>query len=174
MMFRHPTAQDGAEIWRIVRDSGVLDLNSSYCYLLMSHYFSATCLVAAKEPNGQKPAPLAGFVVGFRPPETPEALFVWQVAVDIPYRGTGLGKTMLHRLLQAQPAGEVTYLEATISPSNTASHALFRAVATELEAEHTLTPLFPAEWFPSEGTEEGNHEPEERCWIGPFTVSYRK
>ncbi len=163
MIFRHPTAKDGSEIWRIVRESKVLDVNSSYCYLMMGEYFSKNCIVA-EETASNSSKKLAGFVVGFCPPEKPDTLFVWQVASDNGQRGKGLGKTLLLELLQRQDHDTVHYLEATISPSNTASHALFKAAAKSLGGMHQLSPLFPAEWFPP------GHEEEDLCRIGPFNL----
>lgn len=166
MIFRHPTAEDGAAIWRIVRDSGVLDVNSSYAYLMMGQYFGATCMVAEDETAESGEDRLAGFVIGFRPPSDPEALFVWQVAVDSAYRGQGIASRMLRSLLNDQPAAEVRFLEATISPSNAASQALFCGTATHLNTDCSVTDLFPAEWFPADG----DHEPEQRYRIGPFSL----
>src|SRR3954469_14238353 len=47
-----PGVADGAAIWRIARDSKVLDLNSSYSYLLWCRDFAATSAVARDE-NGE-------------------------------------------------------------------------------------------------------------------------
>lgn len=161
MNYRHPTAEDGAEIWRIVRDSGVLDLNSSYCYLMMGQYFSDSCIVAEDEDSSR----LAGFIIGFRPPKDQEALFVWQVAVDSDYRGQGIAGTMLTELLRLQPPGEVRYIEATISPSNAASQALFSSIAKKLNTDINSEKLFPADWFPGSAAE---HEAEDRYRVGPI------
>ncbi|MGD2116620.1 MAG: GNAT family N-acetyltransferase, partial [Acidobacteriota bacterium] len=72
---RAATPEDGGAIWRLVKDSRVLDVNSSYAYLLWCKHFGHTSVVA--ELDGEP----AGFVTGFRPPEHPEVIFVWQVAV---------------------------------------------------------------------------------------------
>lgn len=168
MIFRHPTAEDGAAIWRLVRDSGVLDLNSSYCYLMMGQYFANSCMVAVDdtaEPGQTQP--LAGFVIGFRPPQDAKTLFIWQVAVDASQRGKGIGSRLLQELLHSPVNSDVRMIEATISPSNTASQALFKAAAAKLDAEFTKTPLFPAEWFPGDSDE---HEAEDRYRVGPFTL----
>ncbi|MFW6363854.1 MAG: diaminobutyrate acetyltransferase [Spirochaeta sp.] len=162
MKFQHPTAQDGAAIWTIVRDSGVLDLNSSYCYLMMGQYFSRSCIIARDEAT----ATVAGFIIGFRPPEDQQTLFVWQVAVSRDFQGQGIATRMLMHLLASQPQDEVRFIEATISPSNTASQALFIGAAGKLAAEYSVADLFPAEWFPGGGV----HEPEQRYRIGPFTT----
>ncbi len=58
--------EDGAAIWRIARDSKVLDLNSSYSYLLWCRDFAATSAVARGE-NGE---PIA-FVTGYLRPTAP-------------------------------------------------------------------------------------------------------
>ncbi|RBL85135.1 diaminobutyrate acetyltransferase, partial [Streptomyces cavourensis] len=55
-----PRVEDGAAIWRIARDSEVLDLNSSYSYLLWCRDFAATSAVA----RGEDGEPIA-FVTGY-------------------------------------------------------------------------------------------------------------
>lgn len=57
----------------------------------------------------------------------------------------------------------VRYLMATVTPSNTASQALFRQTAKALQAPCEVSEGFPAAWFP-----DGNHEPEELFQIGPL------
>src|ERR1700743_1213544 len=76
-----PRVEDGGALWRIARDSGVLDLNSSYSYLLWCRAFAATWAVARADAG----API-GFVTGYVRPQAPEVLVVWQVAVDRQYR----------------------------------------------------------------------------------------
>ena len=83
IVFRPPRINDGAAIWRLVKESGVLDLNSSYMYLLLCKDFSDSCVVA--EEDGQ----LLGFVTGYRPPGRENAIFLWQVGVDAKARGKG-------------------------------------------------------------------------------------
>lgn len=61
-----PRVDDGAAIWRIARDSEVLDLNSSYSYLLWCRDFAATSVVA----RGADGEPV-GFVTGYLRPEAP-------------------------------------------------------------------------------------------------------
>ena len=39
VIFRAATLDDGAAMWRIARDSRVLDLNTSYAYLIMARDF---------------------------------------------------------------------------------------------------------------------------------------
>ena len=73
--FRGPAASDAADLWRLARDSGSLDLNSPYAYLMWCTDFADTAVVAT---DGDE---VVGFVVGHRPPTDPDSAFVWQVAV---------------------------------------------------------------------------------------------
>lgn len=158
IVIRAPAVSDGAEIWRIVKESGTLDLNSAYLYLLLCKDFSETCVVA--EQNGR----LVGFVTGYRPPQHKEVIFLWQVGVDLACRGQGLGKRMVKAFLRSEGARGAAHLETTISPSNQASQALFRGIARELGAGVEVTPCFVATDFPT-GKE---HEAEELYRIGPL------
>ncbi|CAM5451691.1 hypothetical protein SFUMM280S_06955 [Streptomyces fumanus] len=88
-----PRVTDGAALWRMARDSKVLDLNSSYSYLLWCRDFAATSAVARAE-SGEA----VGFVTGYVRPDRPDTLFVWQVAVDAAYRGRGLAAALLDGL----------------------------------------------------------------------------
>src|SRR5690625_7653335 len=79
--FRKPNLKDGKDIWSLVKDTGVLDLNSSYSYILWCDKFADSTIVAVKDCE------VVGFVQGFVQ-ETPEpTLFVWQVAVSETVRG---------------------------------------------------------------------------------------
>jgi diaminobutyrate acetyltransferase len=155
--FRAPDKSDGAAIWALVKKSGVLDLNSAYNYLLLGEYFSDTCRVAY---NGGR---LAGFVSGFVPPRQPDTLFVWQIGVDPAEQGRGLGKRLLCDILATPACGHLRYLEATVTPSNTASERLFRAIADEFDVPCRVSPIFAEDDFPGEA-----HEPERRFRIGPI------
>lgn len=156
---RRPTLEDGAALHRMVVDGGGLDANSPYAYLMMAQWFADTCLLA--EEAGRP----IGFVMGFRPPRQPDTLFVWQVGIDPSQRGRGLGKALLLALVDHAPP-EVRFLEATVTPSNAASEALFRGVARSLGAWVEIRDLFPASAFPGSG-----HEAERLFRIGPFSRS---
>jgi L-2,4-diaminobutyric acid acetyltransferase len=54
------------------------------------------------------------------------------------------------------------FVEATVTPDNTASDRLFAAFARDRDAELRRTPLLPGELFP------GDHQPEELYRIGPL------
>jgi len=155
--FRAPEAGDGAAIYKIVEDSGVLDLNSAYSYLMLGEYLGDTCLVA--ERKGE----IVGFVSGLVPRTKPETLFIWQVASAQSERGRGLAKRLVHAMLTRPACRHVRYIEATVTPSNKPSKRLFRALARDLEAGFTIGQGFDAELFPGEG-----HESERLIRVGPF------
>lgn len=143
-ILRPPHVDDGGSLWHIACDSGVLDTNSSYAYLMWCRDFAATSIVA--EIDGE----IAGFVIGYRRPQTPDALFVWQVAVDHGHRGRGLGVAMLERLLNNCAAEGMTNLETTISPDNPASIAMFGSLARRRGAVLVHYPLFDRKDFPDQ------------------------
>lgn len=153
--FRHPNKADGYGIYDLASRSKPLDLNSGYHYVLFAHHFSQTCLIA--EADGK----LAAFVTGYREPEHPESLFVWQVAVDSDFRGHGLAKKLLLELIARTDPDRI---EATITPDNDASQGLFRSLAKALDAPWAFeTDLF------SRADLGGHHAPERA-----FVITRRK
>ncbi|MEU1055202.1 diaminobutyrate acetyltransferase [Streptomyces sp. NPDC005876] len=155
-----PEVADGAALWRIARDSKVLDLNSSYSYLLWCRDFAATSAVARAE-NGEA----VGFVTGYVRPDRPDTLFIWQVAVDTAYRGRGLAAALLDGLVARTVAEQaLTTLETTISPDNLPSRRLFTSFAERHGAAVEREVLFDAGLFP-----DGPHEPEVLYRIGPLS-----
>lgn len=155
--FRPPTSKDAAAVWRLVRDSGVLDVNSPYAYLLVCSHFARTSRVA--EEDGR----LLAFVAGYRRPDAREAFFVWQVGTAAEARGRGLAKRLILDLVHAEHALGARWLDATVTPSNTASAALFRSVARELDVGCAESTAYPSATFPEPG-----HEDEILFRIGPF------
>jgi len=156
-----PNITDGAAIWHIARDSEVLDLNSSYSYLLWCRDFSRTSVVA----RGSEGRPI-GFVTGYVRPESPQTLVVWQVAVDRAHRGRGLAARMLDDLARRWRADEEGghWIETTITPDNDASHRLFTSFGERHGARVEREVLFDEGLFP-EGQE---HKPEVLYRIGPL------
>ncbi len=158
-VIRSGRVEDGAGVWRVVRESGVLDVNSSYAYLLFLDHFGHTSVVA--EHDGE----VVGFVTGFRPPREPEVIFVWQVAVAESMRGRGLARRLLGELVRLPGSDGVRFMHTTVTPSNEPSQALFRSFARGVGAEVTVSPYFGEDLFPEDG-----HEPEELYRIGPFEI----
>jgi L-2,4-diaminobutyric acid acetyltransferase len=164
---RHPVPADAAAIYRLVCTDGGLDRNSLYCYLLVGRDFSRTSLVATRLELGGEV--LAGFVSAYRPPDRPETLFVWQVGVAQAARRQGLAVKMLHRLLSLPQCGDVTFLEATVTPSNEASRRLFTRLASDLGASLRVATGFTADLFGgAEPPGETAHEAEDCFVIGPL------
>lgn len=155
---RTPTVADGPALWRMAADSAVLDVNSPYAYLLWCRDFAATSVIA--EAAGEP----AGFVTGYRRPEQPATLMVWQVAVDVAHRGAGLAGLMLDHLVTALRPDGVTHVETSITPNNEASRRLFSAFARRWEALLERSELFGAGLFPEA------HLAEELFRIGPLRM----
>lgn len=153
VVFERPRLEDGRALWRIARDAGTLDLNSPYGYVLWCRDFPGTSVVAR---SGAGPC---GFITGYRRPDEPGTLFVWQVAVDASRRGEGLARRMLDHLADRG----CRFVEATVTPGNTASDRLFASFARARGADLRRTPLLAADLFP------GDHEPEVLYRIGPLS-----
>lgn len=148
---------------RLVAETEVLDLNSTYTYLLMATDFASTSIVAEKD--GQ----ICGLITGYHPPARPEVLFVWQVAVAASARGTGLASAMLDDLVhrvRAERRGHPVTVEATVAPSNTASRAFFGAFARRNGVPLIEEPRFTAAHL----TADQSHEDEPTVRIGPITT----
>jgi L-2,4-diaminobutyric acid acetyltransferase len=153
------TVTDGPALWQMAKDSDTLDVNSPYAYLLWCRDFAATSVIA--EVGGQP----AGFVMGYRRPEQPATVVVWQVAVNAAHRGAGIAGRMLdHLVARLQPDG-VTHLETSITSDNQPSQRLFLGFARSWDAAVERSELFAAKLFPD------GHLAEELFRIGPVRVS---
>lgn len=153
---RPATPTDGRDMWEFVRAAGALELNPSYAYILICQHFGNTCLVAEKDGR------MVGFVLAYVPPRQPDTVFVWQIGVSREVRGRGVGHKLLRQLLALDGCRNVTFLEASITPSNKPSQNLFRAFARKNGVPCRKLPFFPAEFFPEE------HEPEHLYRLGPL------
>lgn len=152
-----PRVEDGVDCWRLAAESKVLDVNSRYAYLLWCRDFAATSVIARLDGNA------VGFVTGYRRPDEPCTLVVWQVAVDATARGHGLGGRMLDALVEHVPG--IDHLETTVTPDNDASLRLFAAFAQRHGAPIERTELFGRELLGAD------HHPEVLHRIGPFAPS---
>ncbi|HEY2764021.1 MAG TPA: diaminobutyrate acetyltransferase [Pseudonocardiaceae bacterium] len=155
-----PDSADGPHLWRLTRDSGVLDVNSSYAYLMWCRDFAGTSAVARLDGT------VVGFVTGFVRPQAPDTVMVWQVAVDAQQRGRNLAGRMLHTIVDRLCRQGVCWMHTTISPGNEASIRLFTALARDRGTGIERHMLFAPEDFPDE--EPGDHEAEDLYVIGPF------
>lgn len=155
--FTQPELKDGLAVTDLIQNSPPLDLNSSYCYMLCCSLWAETSVCAW---DGDK---LIGFVSAFIRPDQPEALFIWQVAVDESARGKQLAKRMILEILKRPASQPTKVLHTTISPDNTASWRMFAGLTRALECEsRTFDFLDKEQHF------QGLHESEELLEIGPF------
>ena len=152
--FRKAEPADGKAMYELVKEMGGLELNTAYFYILFCIDFADTCVVA--EVDGK----LAGFVLGHRPPERPDAVFVWQVGVAPWMRKQGLARKLLEAFLAQNP--DARWLEASVTPDNTASRKLFKSVARDRGVDCAIEDYMPAKLFPD------GHEAEDLFRIGPL------
>lgn len=154
---RRPQKRDAADIHHLVSQCPPLDLNSLYTYLLLTEHFADTCIVA-HDGGG-----IEGFVSAYVPPDRPDVLFVWQVAVHERARGKGLARHMLNELLRRPGLNRIRYIETTVGPDNFASRSLFASLSRQWGGGLCETPLFDRHLF---GMHQHDDEPLIR--IGPF------
>jgi diaminobutyrate acetyltransferase len=154
-----PELADGAQMWRIARDSQVLDVNSSYAYLLWCRDFAGTSAVA------RLGARAVGFVTGYVRPSTPDTVVVWQIAVDSAARGRGVAGALLDSVVDRLAAQGVNRMETTITEDNLASRRLFEALAGKLGCDFRQSELFADQHFPDD------HEAEDLYRIGPWVIT---
>ncbi|MGH8372404.1 MAG: diaminobutyrate acetyltransferase [Gammaproteobacteria bacterium] len=156
LSLRKPMREDGAAVWRLVGDSGGLEQNSAYAYLLMCTHFRDTCVVA--EHDGQ----LLGCVLAYRPPSESDCVFVWQVGVAPEARGRGLGGEMLDAVVRLPSCHGVRFLTASVASDNAASRALFTGFARRHKAPLMEQEFLTAACFPQ------SHAAEPLLKIGPL------
>lgn len=156
-VLRCPTRADGAAVWALVGETGGLEQNSPYAYLLLCTHFHDTCLVAERQGR------LAGCVLAYRLPREPDNVFVWQIGVAPQARGQGLAGELLDDLLCLPACRRVRYLSASVAADNRASRALFAAFARRHCAALSEQPFLEAACFP------GTHPAEPLLKIGPLT-----
>ncbi|WP_425460516.1 diaminobutyrate acetyltransferase [Halopseudomonas laoshanensis] len=159
---RKPAVTDGFALNELVARCAPLDTNSVYCNLLQCGDFADTAITALTEDGD-----MVGFISGYRPPNKPNTLFVWQVAVDSRMRGQGLALKMLMGLVERVAGKGVTHLETTISPGNEASEALFKKAFHQLGAEYSTRTIFSREQHFN-----GQHDDEVLYSAGPFAATF--
>ena len=162
LRLRRPSKADGAEVWSLIKSIEKLDDNSMYCNLLQCSHFAGTCALAELIGPDGKVAPV-GWISGYLPPDAPDTLFVWQVAVHPDARGRGVAKKLVHELLARPECRDVRHIHSTITRDNKASWALFSAIADDLDA-----PLADDAHFEREAHFGGAHATEHLVEIGPF------
>jgi L-2,4-diaminobutyric acid acetyltransferase len=158
VILRKPIAEDGTSVHQLITRIPELDSNSCYCNLLQCTHFSDTSIIAERD------AETLGFISGYIKPQSPETLFIWQVAVSSSARGNGLGGKMLQNLLERKENASITHIETTITESNDASWALFNSLAGRYCAPIERSVIFDrATHFNDE------HDSELLARIGPLS-----
>lgn len=157
VLLRVPTAEDGPALYDLIAACPPLDSNSRYCNLLQVSHFAATAVVA--ELDGE----LVGSITGYRKPDDPSTLFIWQVAVHERARGRSLATRMMDAIVDRDACRGVRYMETTIEPGNAASWRAF-----EKFAEGRSAPMDQSLLFSRERHFAGAHGDEVLLRIGPF------
>ncbi|MCP5162129.1 MAG: diaminobutyrate acetyltransferase [Hahellaceae bacterium] len=153
-----PESTDGAAVHALIANTPPLDPNSLYCNLLQCTHFAQSSIKAMTGDT------LVGFISGYRLPESPETLFIWQVAVAEQARGKGLAKQMLLALIRRLNTHHpVAHLETTITPDNLASWSLFKSLAASLNAPWQSEVMFGRQTH-----FQNLHDEELVMRIGPF------
>ncbi len=156
-IIRQPTPDDGIAVHNLIHKSAFLDNNSLYCYLLLCTHFSTTSAVAML---GDK---VAGVVTTYIPPQQPDTLFVWQVAVDAAAQGRGLANSLLNDVLTRDNTRHLSFVETTVTGNNTASRAMFMSLARRFNTSVSESVMFDREQhFLS------LHDSEHKLRIGPL------
>ncbi|HET7649992.1 MAG TPA: diaminobutyrate acetyltransferase [Gammaproteobacteria bacterium] len=155
-LIRTPAREDGAAVWQLVGETGGLEQNSAYAYLLLCTHFHDTCVVADRDGE------LLGCVLAYRPPREPGSLFVWQVGVAPAARGQGLGGEMLDAAVKLPACRNVQFITASVAADNRASRGLFAAFARRHNASIAEQEFLPADCFPH------THAAEPLLKIGPL------
>ncbi len=154
---RPPVSTDGQAVNQLVSSIPELDSNSTYCNLLQCSHFSATSAIACDASQ------VVGFVSGYRLPENPEVLFIWQVAVSPLARGKKLASRMIQHLLERPQNQDIRLLETTITADNDASWALFNSIARHYVCAGERSVLFDQDRHFA-----GLHDSELLFRIGPL------
>jgi L-2,4-diaminobutyric acid acetyltransferase len=129
-----PTKKNGSAVAKLIQRCPPLDLNSTYHYLIQSHYFNQTCSIAFEDEK------VIAFVSGFIKPTNKNCLFIWQVAIDEGKRGKGLGIELIEFLLDQNK--NVNTIETTITKNNIASRRMFQKISEKYEARISEEALF--------------------------------
>ena len=158
IIFRKPELKDGDAIYRLIKSSRPLDLNSRYSYLLLCSHFGETCIVAESD------SAIVGFISAYIHPGQADTLFVLQVAVSSKVRNRGIATSILKKLLERPNLNAVSYIETTVTPSNRPSISFFRSFAEMLGTACIESVYFPEYLFGGNG-----HEEEILFRIGPIS-----
>ncbi|OCL97232.1 diaminobutyrate acetyltransferase [Arcobacter porcinus] len=135
---KKPDKSNSKEIFKIIKESKTLDLNSEYLYLLLSTHFKDSCSLAFI--NGE----LASLVLAYYLPNETKTLFIWQIATKEKFRGKNLTLKILEDIVSRK---EINKLITTVSPDNIASRKIFEKFARNNNSEIKKSILFSKDDF---------------------------
>lgn len=154
---RAPRPTDGPAVHALIDACPPLDTNSLYCNLLQCTHFAGTSALAEQDGG------VVGWVSGYRRPDRPDTLFIWQVAIAASARGSGIARRLVLDILARLECRGVRFIATTITAANAPSWALFESIARTLGANGRRRVLFDRA-----GHFDGAHETEHEFLIGPF------
>lgn len=163
--FEVPNKRDGKEVYQLIKSCPPLDVNSKYAYFLLCDHFADSSIIVRDTANSDK---IVGFIGGYRKPNEPETLFVWQIAVSEECRGQKLSHMMLERLLQVHNPVTIENVEATFTPSNKASYHFFNNFGTAKGGQVVVDDYLDESDF-AEGS--STHEAEKRIKLYQINTS---
>ncbi|QEM82273.1 GNAT family N-acetyltransferase [Halomonas binhaiensis] len=133
--FEHPSVVDAKSLFRLAACNDNLDLYPEYFYLVWARDFRKTSLVAK---SGDR---LLGYILAYIRPDDNRTLFLWQIAVDPSVRSSGLGFSLVKKLIDS--VGEdVSAFEATIDVCNDAAYNTLTSLAKQYETNVSQKDLF--------------------------------
>ncbi len=116
---RNAAGSDAGLLRHMARSCPPLDLHTSYTYWVAAEYFGSGSYIL--EDDGI----CAGYIMTV---QTPETIFVWQIGILPEYRGRGLSRRLIDRVLD-DAAASGRGVEVTIAKNNAASFAAFTSAA---------------------------------------------
>ncbi|OCM00355.1 L-2,4-diaminobutyric acid acetyltransferase [Aliarcobacter thereius] len=135
---KKPDKSNSKEIFKIIKESRTLDLNSEYLYLLLSTHFQDSCSLAFIKDE------LASLVLAYYLPNESKTLFIWQIATKKEFRGNNLTLKLLEDIVSRK---EINKLITTVNPNNIASSKIFEKFAKNNNSELTKSILFSKDDF---------------------------
>jgi L-2,4-diaminobutyric acid acetyltransferase len=150
-----PTKKNGSAVAKLIRCCPTLDLNSTYHYLIQSHYFSKPCSIAFDNKK------VVAFVSGFINSSKNNSLFIWQVAIDENYRGKELGIELIEFILNQNK--NLDSIETTVTKNNISSRRMFQKICEKYKSRISELILFD-----KEKDFANKHDSEMLIKIGPF------
>lgn len=115
----NPDPGDFLDIYRFVGDIEGLVQHPVHFFKIMTNYFGDSFFIIR---NGEN---IAGMVWGFISQTDPDIFFLWQIGVAPEYRGKGLSRKLIEKLIEFAAAHGCKKVHATVETENIASWKMF-------------------------------------------------